>query len=69
MTSKSSKIPKDICIGKLINFNFIYSSESFKLGIICRVNPDSNFNYMVSILCANKLIKIPYSIMEIKEIE
>ena len=69
MTNKSSKIPEDIYIGKLINFNFIYSNESFKLGIVCSVNPDSNFNYMVNILCANKLIRIPYSIMEIKEIE
>jgi len=59
----------DVKIGKLIKYNFLYSNEDDKIGIVCKLKKDSNFSYIVYILLNDQIVQVPYSIMELKNIE
>ena len=58
-----------IKIGDLIKYNYLFSNESEKYGIVCFVKPDSNFNSIISILTCTLLEVVPYSIMEYEIIQ
>lgn len=59
----------DVKIGKLIKYNFLYSNEDDKIGIVCELKKDPNFSYIVHILLNDQIVQVPYSIMEFKNIE
>jgi hypothetical protein len=51
-------------IGNLIKFNYMYSNEKSKVGIIASVEKDPNFTYMLKIISDNNDICImPWSLM------
>ena len=51
-------------IGNLIKFNYIYSNEKSKVGIIASVEKDPNFAYMLKILSENnEMCVMPWSLM------
>ena len=60
---------KDVKPGSLIRYNYLYSNENDKIGIVCSLKKDSNFSYIVYILLYDQIVQVPYSIMEIKKIE
>ena len=52
-------------VGDAIKYNFLYSNEEVKFGVVTKINSDVNFAYMVHIAGQNSEIDIvPYSIME-----
>ena len=59
----------DIEIGSLIKYNFLYSNEKDKIGVVCKIKNDPNFSYIIYVLLHDQVIQVPYSIMELKEIE
>lgn len=50
--------------GKLIKYNFLYSNEEEKYGMIYDVKKDNNFVAMITILTDGCFDVIPYSVME-----
>ncbi len=51
--------------GDLVRFNFLYSNEEERIGIVNRVIKDNNFVYMIQIITSDKeKVTIPYSIMD-----
>ena len=59
----------DLKIGNLIKYNFLYSNEEDKVGIICKINKDPNFSYIVYILVCDEINQVPYTILDFKKIE
>lgn len=60
MKSLKNKLKK----GKLIKYNFLYSNEEEKYGMVYNVKKDNNFVAMVTILTDGYFDVIPYSVME-----
>ena len=58
----------DVKIGRLIKYNYLYSNENDKIGIVCSLKKDPNFNYIVYVLLYDQIVQVPYSIMELKKI-
>jgi len=56
----------DIKIGDLIKYNFLYSNEPEKIGIVYKLKKDYNFSAMVYIVYNNDIDCVPYNIMEYK---
>ena len=59
----------DLRIGDLIRYNFLYSNEEEKLGIVYKVKKDLNFSAMVYVIGEKTTDVIPYSIMEYKVLD
>jgi len=59
----------DLKIGDLIRYNFLYSNEEEKLGIVYKVKKDLNFSAMVYVIGEKTTDVIPYSIMEYKVLD
>jgi hypothetical protein len=59
----------DLKIGDLIRYNFLYSNEEEKLGIVYKIKKDLNFSAMIYVI-GNKITDVvPYSIMEYKVLD
>jgi hypothetical protein len=56
----------ELKIGDLIEFNYLFSNEKNKIGIVLEIKKDLNFCYMITILSNNLLEKIPWGILESK---
>ena len=55
----------DLKVGDCIKYNFLYSNEEEKIGLITQIKEDYNFSFMVYVIDNNcKVDIIPYSIME-----
>ncbi len=54
----------DLKVGNLLKYNFLYSNESFKFGIVCGFNSDPNFSTVVKIVSGNFIDQIPYSLLD-----
>ena len=54
----------DLKKGDLIKYNFLYSNEKEKIGIVYDIKKDLNFTAMVYIIGNKTKDIIPYSIME-----
>tara|TARA_X000001036_G_C20300298_1_gene652142 strand:+ start:19 stop:225 length:207 start_codon:yes stop_codon:yes gene_type:complete len=54
----------DLKKGDLIKYNFLYSNEKEKIGIVYDIKKDLNFTAMVYIIGNKAKDVIPYSIME-----
>ena len=51
--------------GDLIKFNFLYSNEEEKIGIVNKVIKDNNFVYMIQVITSGKQkVTVPYIIMD-----
>ena len=59
------KIPGGFSLGNCILYNYLYSNDSDRIGIILKIKKDTNFAYMVTILTeTSKIEMIPYNVME-----
>lgn len=59
------KIPGSFCLGNCIKYNYLYSNDTDKIGVILNIREDVNFTYMITILTESSVIEtIPYNIME-----
>ena len=56
----------DIKVGHVINYNFLYSNEEEKFGLVIDIKKDNNFHAMIYILTNNEIDIIPFSIMVYK---
>ena len=50
--------------GKLVKYNFLYSNEEEKIGIVYEIKKDNNFGAMITLISDNKFEVVPYSILE-----
>ena len=57
---------RDLKKGDLIRYNFLYSNEKEKIGIVYDIKEDLNFAAMIHIIDNKTTDVIPYSIMEYK---
>ena len=59
------KIPGGFSLGNYILYNYLYSNDLDRIGIILKIKEDVNFAYMVTILTESATIEmIPYNVME-----
>ena len=56
----------DLKKGDLIKYNFLYSNEKEKIGVVYDIKKDLNFAGMIHIISGKIIDVIPYSIMEYK---
>lgn len=59
----------DLKKGDLIRYNFLYSNEKEKIGIVYDIKKDLNFAAMIHIISNKTTDVIPYSIMEYKVLD
>lgn len=57
------KFSIDIKVGQTIKYNFLYSNEEEKIGLVTKIKKDTNFYAMIYILTNNNIDIIPYNIM------
>ena len=57
---------RDLKKGSLIKYNFLYSNEKEKIGIVYDVKEDLNFAAIIFIITGKKVESVPYNIMEYK---
>lgn len=61
--NNSRKIKK----GDLIKYNYLYSNEEPKIGVVIKLKKDLNFDKIIHVVTENQTLDmIPYSIMEFK---
>ena len=59
----------DLKKGDCIRYNFLYSNEKEKIGLVTRIKEDNNFAFMVYLVDDKGQIDIvPYNIMEYKKL-
>ncbi len=59
----------DLKPGDCIKYNFLYSNEEEKIGLITKIQKDNNFAFMIYLVDNKGGIDIvPYNIMEYKKI-
>ena len=59
----------DLKIGDCIEYNFLYSNEEIKIGLITNIKKDNNFAFMIHLVDNKGEIDIiPFSIMEYHKI-
>ena len=56
----------DLKKGDLIKYNFLYSNEEEKIGVVYDIKKDYSFSAMIHIINDKIIDVIPYSIMEYK---
>jgi hypothetical protein len=57
----------DIKIGNVIEYNFLYSNEGFKIGLVYKIKKDLNFSYMIYLIGGNnKKDVVPFNILDYK---
>lgn len=64
-----SKFNIEIKKGDLIKYNFLFSNEKEKIGIVWKIEEDLNFAALIHVIANNKIDQIPFSIMEYKILE
>lgn len=58
----------NIDVGHVINYNFLYSNEEEKIGLVIDIKKDRNFYAMIYVLANNEIDVIPYNIITYKVI-
>tara|TARA_Y100000114_G_C11752566_1_gene325154 strand:+ start:1390 stop:1572 length:183 start_codon:yes stop_codon:yes gene_type:complete len=59
----------DLKIGECIKYNFLYSNEEEKIGLITKIAKDYNFSYMIYLVDEKGGIDIvPFNILEYSKI-
>ena len=64
-----AKFNIEIKEGDLIKYNFLFSNEKEKLGIVWKIEKDLNFTALIHIIANSKIDQVPYNIMEYKILE
>tara|TARA_Y100000022_G_C13208585_1_gene356364 strand:+ start:867 stop:1076 length:210 start_codon:yes stop_codon:yes gene_type:complete len=59
----NKKLILDLKIGQIIKYNFLYSNEKEKVGLVIDIKKDNNFYAMIYLLSNNKIEIVPYNIM------
>ena len=59
---------KDIKIGNSLIYNFLYSNEEEKIGLVVDIKKDNNFYAMIYLLTGKEIDIVPYNIIKIKVI-
>ena len=60
----------DINIGNIIEYNYSYSNEESKIGLVYKIVKDLNFSYMLYLIDSNNQEDIvPFNILEYKIIK
>ena len=54
----------DLKVGQTIKYNFLYSNEKEKIGLVTNIKKDINFYAMIYLLVDNEIDIVPYNIME-----
>lgn len=55
----------DIEIGNVIKYNFLYSNEEFKIGLVYKIKEDLNFSYMLYLINSNnEKDVVPFNILD-----
>ena len=57
---------KDIKIGNALEYNFLYSNEEKKYGLVVDIKKDNNFHAMIYLLTENEIDIVPYIIILFK---
>ena len=68
MSNKYENGGLNINIGHVINYNFLYSNEEEKIGLVVDIKKDRNFYAMIYVLTNNEIDVIPYNIITYKVI-
>lgn len=58
-----------IRIGDLIKFNYLFSNENDKIGIVYSIKKDYNFSQIIEILSGNEMLQLPVSLIDYKILE
>jgi len=58
----------NINVGHVINYNFLYSNEEEKIGLVIDIKKDRNFYAMIYVLSNNEIDVVPYNIITYKVI-
>ena len=59
----------DLKIGECIKYNFLYSNEEEKIGLITKIVKDYNFSYMIYLVDEKGGVDIlPFNILEYSKI-
>jgi hypothetical protein len=59
---------KDIKIGNSLIYNFLYSNEEEKIGLVVDIKKDNNFYAMIYLLTGKEIDIVPYNIIKFKVI-
>lgn len=58
-----------IRIGDLIKFNYLFSNENDKIGIVYSIKKDYNFSQIIEIVSENEILQLPFSLINYKILE
>lgn len=53
-------------VGQAIKYNYLYSNEEEKIGLIVRLKKDLNFTMMIYMLTDNEIDVVPYNIAKLE---
>jgi hypothetical protein len=56
----------DLKVGQAIKYNYLYSNEEEKIGLIVRLKKDLNFTMMIYMLADNEIDVVPYNIAKLE---
>ena len=65
---KTLNIIDDLKKNDLISYNYLFSNEEEKYGLVLRVNEDLNFGFVVEILNEDGKLQLPAGIIEYRKI-
>jgi len=55
----------DLKIGSVINYNFLYSNDEYKIGLVVDIKKDPNFSYIIYLINDdNEKDAVPLNILE-----
>tara|TARA_B100001287_G_C22595760_1_gene487971 strand:+ start:385 stop:579 length:195 start_codon:yes stop_codon:yes gene_type:complete len=58
-----------IRIGDLIKFNYLFSNENDKIGVVYSIKKDYNFSQIIEILSENEILQLPFNLIDYKILE
>tara|TARA_Y100000992_G_scaffold281848_1_gene229914 strand:+ start:1443 stop:1637 length:195 start_codon:yes stop_codon:yes gene_type:complete len=58
-----------IRIGDLIKFNYLFSNENDKIGVVYSIKKDYNFSQIIEILSGDEILQLPFSLIDYKILE
>lgn len=54
----------NINVGNIIDYNFLFSNEQRKVGLVTKIKKDKNFSYIIYVVVDNQIEMIPYSMLD-----
>lgn len=56
----------DLKVGQAIKYNYLYSNEEEKIGLIVKLKKDLNFTMMIYMLTNSEIDVVPYNIAKLE---